>query len=242
MNILKASILFIAFLTIGCASTQKTNISELNIKKTMENSYLSSVQIMDNLGHTIGSGTIVKNDSREPMIAITANHVTDEMESIYLGLAYSVVPIKVHVYRASKDVDISILVADTPNVKGGPYVNIATRSPRIGDNVWTVGNPRGRVRNVTTGVISEAVLDSKLDATWYGITTPVYFGSSGGGLFNESGNLVGVVVSLSMIPGRIMIGNDEIVITVDNMFAVVPESGAARASSLDNIKQILATM
>ncbi len=69
---------------------------------------------------------------------------------------------------------------------------------RAGDNVVVVGFPlRGLLAsqtNVTTGTIS-ATAGLRDDTRYLQITAPVQPGNSGGPLLDQSGNIVGVVVS-----------------------------------------------
>jgi Trypsin-like peptidase domain/YARHG domain/Putative peptidoglycan binding domain len=61
---------------------------------------------------------------------------------------------------------------------------------KVGERVYTVGNPRGLERTLGEGLISG--LRSTSQGNWVQTTAPVSPGSSGGGLFDESGNLIGI--------------------------------------------------
>jgi len=72
-----------------------------------------------------------------------------------------------------------------------PYLNIAEQTPKIGENVFAVGNPKGLSQTLSTGIISGFRSENNLLQT----TTAITHGSSGGPLFNEKGQVIGVTTS-----------------------------------------------
>lgn len=72
-----------------------------------------------------------------------------------------------------------------------PFLNIANQTPRIGENVFAVGNPKGLSQTLSTGIISGFRSENNLLQT----TTAITHGSSGGPLFNEVGQVIGVTTS-----------------------------------------------
>lgn len=69
---------------------------------------------------------------------------------------------------------------------------LATSDPRVGDLVWVVGNPGGLDNTVTRGIISAKHRISGKQEYWQTDAT-VYGGSSGGAVYNDNGELIGVV-------------------------------------------------
>jgi len=63
---------------------------------------------------------------------------------------------------------------------------------RKGDHVVAIGSPLGLQNTVSEGVISNISYDG---AQIFQISVPIDHGSSGGGLFNDSGELIGVTTS-----------------------------------------------
>ena len=60
----------------------------------------------------------------------------------------------------------------------------------IGETVYTIGSPKGLDRTFAQGLLSGL---RKMDGVEYIQTTaPVSEGSSGGGLFDDRGNLIGI--------------------------------------------------
>jgi len=62
----------------------------------------------------------------------------------------------------------------------------------VGETVYTIGSPKGLVNSLGSGLL--AGLRTAEDTTEYiQVTAPVSSGSSGGGLFDDQGNLIGIV-------------------------------------------------
>ena len=60
----------------------------------------------------------------------------------------------------------------------------------VGETVYTIGSPKGMVNTLGNGLVSG--LRKSDDTQFIQITAPVSKGSSGGGLFDDRGNLIGV--------------------------------------------------
>jgi S1-C subfamily serine protease len=67
-------------------------------------------------------------------------------------------------------------------------------SLKVGERVYSVGAPSGLERTLGEGIIS-GLRSSKKDR-FVQTTAPISPGSSGGGLFDSSGNLIGVTTFL----------------------------------------------
>jgi Trypsin-like peptidase domain len=68
-------------------------------------------------------------------------------------------------------------------------------SLEVGETVYTIGNPRRLERTLANGLVSgKRELEGE---RWIQFTAPISRGSSGGGLFDAQGNLIGIT-SLSV--------------------------------------------
>jgi S1-C subfamily serine protease len=97
-----------------------------------------------------------------------------------------------------KNNDIAIIKIDESGFKleSEPPFAISNKSSDVGINVYTLGYPKlevmGSEVKLTNGIISSRS-GYKGDVTAYQISAPVQPGNSGGPLFDNKGNLIGVV-------------------------------------------------
>ena len=177
----------------------------------------SAVSIVSYYGalHSAGSGVIYKySDIYDGYLIITNYHVVYDAsygvsEEIYVmlyGNEYSDGFIPAHYIGGSMNYDIAVLFIedkDFPNSSCAVPVTVAdSNKVSIGDTAIAVGNSRGEGMSVTSGVIS---VDSEtIEMTAADGKTAVKFrvmrtdasinkGNSGGGLYNDKGELIGIV-------------------------------------------------
>lgn len=93
--------------------------------------------------------------------------------------------------------DLAVLRIDGKNL---PKVNISSSVPvKVGDRIYTISNPEGLLNTLSEGLVSaERVADN---TTFYQVTAPISEGSSGGAVFNEFGEVIGVA-SMVMKEGQ----------------------------------------
>lgn len=174
-----ACILWILFISIGC--TQPSDI-------------LQSTVIIDN----VGSGTIIKvqpfNERYDQITILTASHILfDENPVIirYDTLTFGWIKVR------DVGTDIALIVTIAPKGKC-KAIPLGRKLPKIGDDLWYCGYP-GMVHIIIRGTMNEfhdpyASIISLLDK-----------GASGGGVYNDKFELVGI------IHGYIPIGKQKIV-------------------------------
>ena len=71
------------------------------------------------------------------------------------------------------------------------YIHIAENKSEIGDNVFSIGNPRGLEHSLSTGIVSSYRENDNIIQT----TTEIDHGSSGGPLMNLNGEVIGITSS-----------------------------------------------
>lgn len=124
---------------------------------------------------------------------VTCNHVIQGCEKITVsttsGETYSV-----NVVASDPANDMAILKS-TLHLTAVP-LSVASAKPRLGDKVFTIGYPLtdilGKEPKFTDGTIS-AITGIRDDSRILQISVPVQPGNSGGPLFNESGEVIGIV-------------------------------------------------
>src|SRR3990167_3733383 len=110
-------------------------------------------------------------------------------------------------------------------VKGATFVPVKIRPSAkvmIGEEVYAVGNPKGTEKTLSKGIISNR--HKVKGGIWLQTDAAIYFGSSGGGLFDENGDLIGITTKMG--------GNFGFAIPTQWILDVLqPQSGTAQASS-----------
>jgi S1-C subfamily serine protease len=135
-----------------------------------------------------GSGFIVDPAG----LVVTNNHVVES--STYLAVQFDQKrKVLARVLAANADKDIAVLwinLAAFPEAVVVPLNSAAAASaPAVGERVFTIGNPLGREKVLTTGVISKVEAES--------ITSDINInpGNSGGPLLTLKGQVIGITTA-----------------------------------------------
>lgn len=145
-----------------------------------------------------GSGFFINENG----LLATNYHVVDGMSAIEVtfirdGQSESY---PASVVMSDKQNDLSILKIDSPSFSPMPTIpyNFTTRVQDTGSEVFTLGYPiasvMGEEVKFTDGKISSKT-GIQGDVTVYQISVPIQPGNSGGPLFDNQGNLVGITSS-----------------------------------------------
>lgn len=167
-----------------------TIVSALNNKQTptlpnFENLVRANVAIINLTKGCSGSGTIINVDGKTYILS--AGHLDDPEDTFVVKERDD--------YRSIKLVKVNHAVDLALFEYVGAYVDltiapIAVEDARVGDRIWAVGNPAGLEDAITSGTLVRKMGFSYL------IDAKIYYGSSGGGLFNTKGELIGVNVAM----------------------------------------------
>ena len=189
----------------GSGQGNTENLTPLS--KTM----LSTVTIIcsSNLSSSAGSGIIYSIDkTKGDAYIITNQHVVYNVKTIdvYLyGMQLSAYAIPATYVGGSVTYDIAVLKIEGSEVLKNSYACAAdfadSEQLRVYDRVYAVGNPEGSGLSATEGIISVASENisitgadgSLLTMRVMRVDAAVNHGNSGGGLYDESGKLVGIV-------------------------------------------------
>ena len=143
-----------------------------------------------------GSGVIISKSG----YIITNHHVIEDADDIEVEFILNdeVQKFNAEIVQVDKTNDLAIIKIVDVNFDGVgelPY-NFKTRSSDVGTKVYAFGYPMalsimGKEMKVTDGMISSKTgFDGNI--TTYQITAPIQGGNSGGPLFDEKGNLIGI--------------------------------------------------
>ncbi|HYC65146.1 MAG TPA: DegQ family serine endoprotease [Reyranellaceae bacterium] len=140
-------------------------------------------------GTSLGSGFIVDGEG----YIITNNHVIQGAEDITVILRDDT-QLKAKLIGSDSRVDVAVLKVEPPGKKPLPAVKFGdSDKARVGDWVVAIGNPFGLGHSVTAGIVSargRALSDSLDD--YMQTDAAINKGNSGGPLFNERGEVIGV--------------------------------------------------
>jgi len=163
----------------------KLNNSKKSKKKNLSNNWSAN-----------GSGVIISKSG----YIITNHHVIEDADDIEVEFILNdeVQKFNAKIVQVDKTNDLAIIKIFDMNFDGVeelPY-NFKTRSSDVGTKVYAFGYPMalsimGKEMKVTDGMISSKTgFDGNI--TTYQITAPIQGGNSGGPLFDEKGNLIGI--------------------------------------------------
>lgn len=138
-----------------------------------------------------GTGFFVSNDG----YIVTNNHVINNAKKILVTTSYGASH-EAKVIKKDVNNDLVILKISGKNY---PFINISSSSEiQRGEKVYTLGFPQisiqGSEPKLTDGVIS-SLSGLGDEPTTFQITNPIQPGNSGGPLFTEDGDVIGVIVS-----------------------------------------------
>jgi len=194
--------LLLSFFLLSCgAYVQLPRNSQVNEK--YKNIYYSSVAIGTALKQVVGSGTIIKNKAGEKMLILSVAHVArffqenDKLVRILFPYKNGWLPVITK--KIDSTMDLALFESIDVMTENGPYVSLSNEGAKIGDNIFTIGNPQGDRSILTKGSVSgiieieQAKKTVDLNAKIYRIDISSFFGNSGGGVFNTKGELIGAV-------------------------------------------------
>ena len=146
--------------------------------------------------HGAGSGVIISSDG----YIVTNFHVVDGAKSIVVErvIDSNHEQFAAAVVTVDKNNDLAIIKIDPSNnkVKWSIPYNIKLTSSKVGESCFALGFPMtstmGDEIKLTNGIIS-SLSGFQGDVSTYQISVPIQPGNSGGPLFNQKGEIIGIV-------------------------------------------------
>lgn len=187
----------------GCTSTR---LWEPSRGQVLERIVPSSVQIvLERDGQRVRSGSGVAIAARPSApgadcFVLTSGHTLSRRAAqdrvfVLFGRhqgAGSKAPATVLAHRETEEIDLTLLRAHTDDCVPAAF----GRPPSLGDPIWVVAYPWGRNMTLVGGIVSQVNLDQPGDraaAPRLIVDASVSYGSSGGGVYDGRGWLVGLV-------------------------------------------------
>lgn len=181
-------ILLVALLLMGCGPSIKQGLNHSCVVRGS--------------GGGLGTGVLIKED-----LVITAAHVIDtnrsgalepneinaelSFESIGVTTSGTIVKLgewMLHGLPLNTTEDLALIKLNT---KVACSLKLSDNYD-IGDDVFTIGSPAGPPLHISTGVISSKYNKQRLSSC------SIYPGNSGGGMFNNHGELIGIVTRVKV--------------------------------------------
>ena len=146
----------------------------------------------------VASAVILHWDPNQPILILTASHVPNTAMRLNKNLFVKEQGRYIEVGLLKKDdtkdlaTMISLINAETDKEE----VELPRKLPMIGEDVWVIGAPYNHPNNVTRGVLSSVF--KKNNTVIYRTDAVIFYGNSGGGLFNTLGKLIGIISRVEM--------------------------------------------
>ena len=141
-----------------------------------------------------GSGVIIQSDG----YIITCEHVISGARKVTVTLRNGK-EYNAEIIGADADNDIAVIKIDAKNLQEATYGDSSKLV--VGDQVIAIGNPLGTLSGTaTTGIISALNRNLTIDnrtLNLFQTDASINPGNSGGGMFDTSGNLIGIVEAKS---------------------------------------------
>ncbi|MCQ0032138.1 S1 family peptidase [Burkholderia glumae] len=139
----------------------------------------------------IGSAVLIA-----PGRFITACHVVEKSVGVTLSNGNATLKVD-EVLRDPDDRRDLCLLRVAGRLDAAPVQIAPISTLKVGQRVYVIASPRGLELSLTDGLISSLRREPESQVPIIQSSTPVTSGSSGGGLFDEHGRLVGVVRSVA---------------------------------------------
>ena len=182
--------LFILFISIFFISCNNNTIDYVKYSKKLDPSVFQIFNY-DKFGKPLATGTgfFIENNG----LALTNHHVIDSMDIIFIK-DYSGNIFEVENIVCSDSItDIALIKINCEGSCDFSKVDISSRDINKGEKVFVIGNPTGLHSTLSNGIVSS--IRSHLNFEEIQITAPISSGSSGSPIFNNKGNVIGIITS-----------------------------------------------
>lgn len=143
----------------------------------------------------LGSGVLIAGN-----IVVTASHVVANADAIMVQF-YDGESVAATTTRISRMADVAVITLKNP--PADPHIAVIGDSDkaRIGDDVFVIGAPMGLPYSLSTGVISGKHTERNLSndgksLEFFQTDASINTGNSGGPMFNNKGEVIGIVSSI----------------------------------------------
>lgn len=174
------------------ARAQLTNLSQ--------NAPLNAQEIYQKISNSIFTiyGSDIKNSNNSVLGSAVAIRENILATNCHVALAKNFITVEIKnneqiglLLYTNKEEDLCLIVV--PEAHFNPVNIRPSKSVQIGEEVFAIGNPEGLAKTISKGIISNKYDDKK--GLLLQTDAAISQGSSGGGLFDNRGNLIGLTTS-----------------------------------------------
>ena len=172
--------------TLELSTLPPQDIAQIALKSTV------LLRVNRNNEDTFGSGFFVGNNQIVTNYHVINGVTSATVESVFHDTKYPITT----VLAIDEKHDLAIVASGGLT---GPSLPLGdSRSVRIGDTVYVIGNPGGWKGTFSLGIISGIRPDgiAWVDDEVFQMTAPTSHGSSGGPVLNDRGEVIGIVSSI----------------------------------------------
>jgi len=171
---------------------QSEDKGRLGKEKIEHNIMLCNIMLYNNIESTQGSGITIKLQNK--YYILSAAHLISNKDQILKLVENGLTICDVRAVRWDPKMDLLLLETVDPEIVPRVWTTIAKNEPQKGvEEIYVCGNPIG-----LEDVLSTAKVINFKDNFFYYLDHS-YFGSSGGGIFNMAGELIGIISHLIAI-------------------------------------------
>lgn len=168
---------------------QSGDATRLGKEVVEHNIMLCNIMLYNNEEGSQGSGITIK--LQDKIYILSAAHLVSNKDQILQLVENGITLCDLRVVRWDKKADLLLLETVDPEIKPRIWTTIAKNEPQKGvESIYVCGNPLGLEDVLSTARVI------KFNGAFFYYLDHSYFGSSGGGIFNMSGELVGTISHL----------------------------------------------
>lgn len=174
-----------------CLSPKSTN-QALSLKDNISKNLPLSVFLVlaSNDTRILGSGVVVDKDGTIVTCYHVVEHVIEGADQGLVKFHDGSIATITQIIAIDPLHDLALIKSSTPQSQKA-LIGDSTKV-ELGDEVVTIGNPKGLESSISNGIVS-SMRENGDDIQF---TAPISSGSSGGGLFNRYGELIGITKSV----------------------------------------------
>jgi S1-C subfamily serine protease len=178
------------------------------VKVAVKRTVLVEVDCQDDSLDTGGTAVLYGGD-----LAVTAAHVVDEVDPLTCVVTLSNDWGRHVAVVVKKDTQLDLAILSSLTLSNAA---VGISQATLGMDVWSVGYPSQlrqgepwgqQALTVTRGVVASLLVEPNM----HRVTSPVFYGNSGGGVWSATGGLVGIAVQIRFWRGQFIESQGRIV-------------------------------